>query len=274
MNNIFKISLTSFVALIAVLTSCRTVDKASLKNRDEVKIENPVFTKIVEQQPKFSTATIKCSVALGDLRSKAQIKMINGEYIQISLQPLLGIEVFKVMITSDSLYVVDKINSMAAQESIGGIMNKLPKGSGIKEVQKILLGVPFVVGDTLTADKYPFFTWSKNDKEQIVMKSDIEGNSSISFKYDNEPVLQNTTLNYNNKTIAECEYMQHKADALGVKYPTVVNLQADIPQIGAPISVALTNITTDWNKKVIKDTNISKRYKRVSLQEIIGKYIR
>ncbi|MBR5531928.1 MAG: DUF4292 domain-containing protein [Bacteroidales bacterium] len=274
MNNIFKITLTSFVALIAVLTSCRTVDKASLKNIDEVKIENPVFTKIVEQQPKFSTATIKCSVALGDLSSKAQIKMINGEYIQISLQPLLGIEVFKVMITSDSLYVVDKINSMAAQESIGGIMNKLPKGSGIKEVQKILLGVPFVVGDTLTADKYPFFTWSKNDKEQIVMKSDIEGNSSISFKYDNEPVLQNTTLNYNNKTIAECEYMQHKADALGVKYPTVVNLQADIPQIGAPISVALTNITTDWNKKVIKDTNISKRYKRVSLQEIIGKYIR
>ena len=32
-------------------------------------------------------------------------------------------------------------------------------------------------------------------------------------------------------------------------------------------------MSIEWDKKVVKDTQVSSRYKKVSLQEIIGKYI-
>ena len=73
------------------VTSCRTIETGTTTTPSRITTEEVIFSKIVEQQPQYSTATIKCSVALEKLSSKAQIKIINGEYRQISLQPLLGI---------------------------------------------------------------------------------------------------------------------------------------------------------------------------------------
>ena len=239
----------------------------------EIKKEEALFTKIVEQQPKYSTATIKCSVALDKISSKAQIKMINGEYIQISLQPLLGIEMFRVMITTDSLYVIDKINSLVARESITEVKNKLPQGCGIKELQKMILGVPFVVGDTLSVDKYSAFTLSNQGIDAVVMSSNVGEEATVSFRCDLQGVLQNTQIQYKAMAVLDCEYKKHVVGTSGVLQPSEISIKSNIPQLGMPISLNLTNMAIEWNKKVVKDTQVSARYKKVSLQEIIGKYI-
>ena len=139
MAKIFK--LIYIVALsIVVVTSCTTIEKTSTPEKSIVAKESELFSKIVEQQPQFSTLTTRCSIVIDKLSSKAQIKMINGEYIQISVQPLLGIEMFRIIMTKDSLIVVDKINSVVARESISKISDKLPIGAGISELQKNDIG--------------------------------------------------------------------------------------------------------------------------------------
>ena len=104
--------------IVFLVSSCRTTDEISIPKQETKKSELLIFEKIIEQQPQFSTATTKCNVAIDKLSSKAQIKMINGEYIQISLTPLLGIEVFRITMTQDSIYVIDKINSQVAEQHL------------------------------------------------------------------------------------------------------------------------------------------------------------
>lgn len=272
-KNIIGLVSLVVIAFMLSVTSCRTIDKSTTSKSLEITQEEILFSKIVEQQPQYATATIKCSVALDKISSKAQIKMINGEYIQISLQPLLGIEMFRIMMTPDSLYVIDKINSLSARESIASIKNKLPQGCGIKELQKLILGHFFVVGDTLTVDKYSEFKWSANGKNGYLMSSNVGESASVTFCCDMQGVLQNTVVNYKTIDVLNCEYIKRSADASGNLQPTEVSIKSNIPQLGSPISIKLTGMATEWNKKVVKDTQVSSRYKRVSLEEIIGKYI-
>ena len=272
-NSISKPLYVIGLILIVSITSCRTTEKGLLSDSQKTTEEEAVFSKIVEQQPQYSTATIKCSVALDKISSKAQIKMIKGEYIQISLQPLLGIEMFRIMITPDSLYVIDKINSLSARESIASIWNKLPQGCGINELQKIILGIPFVVADTLTSDKYSKFSWNSIGGEEYVLSTNVGESAAISFRCDAEGVLQNTSINYKAIDVLDCEYLKRSFDSYGTMQPTSVNIKSNIPQLGAPISIKMTNISTDWDKKVVKETQVSARYKIVSLKEIIEKYI-
>ena len=241
-KTIFGVIVQIAIVLMVFVTSCNTIEKNTTSKTSKITKEEVVFNKIVEQQPKYSTATIKCSVAIDKISSKAQIKMINGEYIQISLQPLLGIEMFRIMITPDSLYVIDKINSLSARESIAEIKNKLPQGCGIKELQKMVLGIPFVVGDTLTADKYRNFLWSVSEEDGYVMSSNVGESASISFTCSSQGVLQNTSIHYKATDVINCEYMKHNTDALGNMQPTEVNLKSNIPQLGYPVSIRLTNI--------------------------------
>lgn len=255
------------------VTSCRTIETGTTTTPSRITTEEVIFSKIVEQQPQYSTATIKCSVALEKLSSKAQIKIINGEYIQISLQPLLGIEMFRVMMTPDSLYVIDKINSLVARESIKGIQKRLPEGCGIAELQKMILGIPFVVGDTLTLDKYSKFTWSGDGENNVEMSSRVGNSAIVSFKCNKQGVLQNTSIQYKSTGVLDCAYTRPATYSETNSQPSAISLNSNIPQLGFPLSVKLTNITTEWNKKVVKDTQVSSRYKSVSLQELIGKYI-
>ena len=272
-NTIFKTVYILMLILVVSITSCRTTEKGTSSSMSKTTKEEILFSKIVEQQPKYSTATIKCSVAIDKISSKAQIKMINGEYIQISLQPLLGIEMFRVMITTDSLYVIDKINSLVARESITEVKNKLPQGCGIKELQKMILGVPFVVGDTLSVDKYSNFTMGNQGTDAMVMSSNVGDVATVSFKCDLQGVLQNTQILYKAMEVLDCEYKKRIVGASGVSQPSELSIKSNIPQLGMPISLNLTNMSIEWDKKVVKDTQVSSRYKKVSLQEIIGKYI-
>ena len=257
--------------IVFLVSSCRTTDEISIPEQEIKKSELLIFEKIIEQQPQFSTATTKCNVAIDKLSSKAQIKMINGEYIQISLTPLLGIEVFRITMTQDSIYVIDKINSQVAEEPLASVKKYLPQGVGIKELQKIILGVPFLVADTLTNNKYKKFEWNRTP-ETVQMQSVLDKSASIMFSNNLEGVLQSTTIEYNAKPIVEFQYTSHKPDAQAKLRPSQIKVWSNIPQLGMSISATISGMSVEWNKRVVKDTKISSRYKRVSLSQLLGNY--
>lgn len=267
MKKVFK-KIYIVAILMVVITSCSTIDKTVNPDRKMVKAESELFSKIVEQQPEFSTMTTKCTVAIDKLSSKAQIKMINGEYIQISLQPILGIELLRIMMTQDSIIVVDKMNSMVAREPLSALKNKLPNGVGIEELQKMMLGIPFIVGETLTTKKYNNFKWSESG-EEITMQGSISKSTTISFVYDKQALLQSALIKYNEEPIVNCFYSQYKSDELGILRPSTVEVQPVNEKLGIPFSVSINNLSPQWNKKVVADTKVSSRYKAVSLETLL-----
>ena len=261
------------VLLAFTVTSCRTIDKGLVQPEVTIRSEATLFNKILEQQPEFSTVTTKCSVSVGSLSSKAQVKMINGEYIQISLQPLLGIEVARIMITKDSLFVVDKIGAMVAKEPLSSIEKYIPSTIGIKELQKVLLGTPFVAGDTLTQKSYDRFNWVRENETDVVMQTDIDSKIAVSFRHNNDGLLQQITIERNAIPMVECLYSQYKTDVKGDLRPSAIYMQLNSDIIGGIQSLSISNINPEWNKKVVIDTKVSSKYKVVSLRQLIEKYI-
>ena len=137
----------------------------------------------------------------------------------------------------------------------------------------MILGIPFVVGEPLTIEKINNFKWS-NTTDGTIMKNDIAENVSISFVYDNTPLLKSTTMEYNGTAVARCEYSQYQADASGKLRPSTVVVQPLDKKIGIPFSVSIKNLSPEWNKTVVAETSVSSRYKEVSLESLIEKYIK
>lgn len=258
---------------MVIVSSCKTTDTATTSKKSEKKQEVSEFANIVKQQPAFYTMTTKCNISIDKIKSKAQIKMINGEYLQISVQPLLGIEMLRLMMTKDTLYIVDKINSMVAVEPLNSLTDKLPKGVGLKELQKIFIGTQFLPGDTLTTANFDDFKWEYSSSE-TKMTNQLNSSASISFINDKQGVLKSTTIEYNSQPVIVCEYSQNRVDAQGALRPSNLTIKPNLPvqQINLPITV--TGISPEWNKRVVIDTNVSSRYKRTSLIELLENYIK
>ena len=76
--------------------------------------------------------------------SAIQVRMVRDQAIYISLRPMLGIEVGRLLITADSLYAVDKVHKRYIAEKVSMLTSGIPVT--VSEVQDMFLGRPFIIG--------------------------------------------------------------------------------------------------------------------------------
>lgn len=269
-----QIILISIVSLLIIaVSSCKTTDTLAKRETEvEKKQKSEFFQKIMAQYPQFSTMSSKCNLSIANISSKAQIKMIKDDYIQISLQPILGIEMLRIMLTRDTLYVVDKINSQVAIEPLSSITETLSANGGISEVQNMILGLPFALGNNIIASDYNEFEWSY-EQEGVKMKSDVVQKISSIFSYDVNAHLLSTIIEYDYLPAVECQYSEYKKDENGIERPSVLTLQSRTSKFPINETIKITNFAPEWDKKVVKDTKISSRYKRVTLKGLLEQYM-
>ncbi|MEI8085770.1 MAG: DUF4292 domain-containing protein, partial [Paludibacter sp.] len=105
------------ITMVAALlfSGCKTTTKIT-------KIEFPAATVLAQRilqiqhsQPNFSTANVsKMSMAINlnnrDLNVSATIKIRKDSALHISIQPFMGIEMFKLELSPDSIIIFDKMN--------------------------------------------------------------------------------------------------------------------------------------------------------------------
>ena len=104
------------LVLIVGFTSCKTVKTIS-KPSMEKKI-NPMvqfIEQVQKNQPEFRTANVSkmaMELQMGErnLNVSATCKIRKDSALYLSIQPFLGIEMFKAEFTTDSIKVFDKMN--------------------------------------------------------------------------------------------------------------------------------------------------------------------
>lgn len=74
-----------------------------------------------------------------------QMRMIKGRSIYISVRPLGLVEVAKLIVTGDTLIVVDKLHKKYLCENVKLFLNGIP--ADVSTVQDIFLGRAFVLGE-------------------------------------------------------------------------------------------------------------------------------
>ncbi|MFZ4464280.1 MAG: DUF4292 domain-containing protein [Bacteroidales bacterium] len=139
-----RILIFSLVLASLLISSCST-KKNIIRQPLREEGEAYLLGKLTESELKFDWLTARCNVAvIDDKKSKTefngQIRMKADSVLWISLSPALGIEVARLMITSDSIKFINRLDKNYFTGDFDFISNKFQTTVDFDILQAIILG--------------------------------------------------------------------------------------------------------------------------------------
>ena len=101
------------LAVLAILAGCKSGKELPPRQSVPQEVVNN-FELLTASYPEWTTFSSKGSATFSfgsgsSLSASTQVRMIRGEALQVSVRVLLGIEVARVYMTADSLFIMDKM---------------------------------------------------------------------------------------------------------------------------------------------------------------------
>ena len=129
MNKIsLAFALVFFIALS--FTGCKSTKKVGTVEAGGAKAHNEFFALMQEQAFKYETLTARLNVDLNlpgnNMSSRVDLKMVKDSAFQLSVQPFLGIEVFRAEISVDSVKVIDRMNKRYVADNYANLKGQTP----------------------------------------------------------------------------------------------------------------------------------------------------
>ncbi len=262
------------ISLMCVVTACKTSHKVAEKPTQQItEVKDQRYQSLINTYNDWNSLTVsgKISVNAGkSFTSPMQMKMVRGKSISISVRPLLGIEAGKVYFTSDSVYVLDKLNKRFLAEKISTILPGMPFDVAI--LQDAILSRAFIIGNgTLTADSYNRVKIENGNMGAWSITPKSNSNQfAYSFKYNAENLLQQILINISgitgNNYIGYSDYKNNKE---GI-FASDIIISASFR--GKEYSLRLLNDVSRMKWNSISDDNleIGDNYKRISMSSFIS----
>ncbi len=126
------IFLLGLAVVVWGLHSCKSKKAIVAAAPVEEKVDVDLFTDILNNQFTFKTFSSKLNLNLSSgtksLSSKASLKIVKDKAIQLSVQPLFGVEMLRVYADRDSLVLLDRMNKRYVNESLEDVQNIYPVG--------------------------------------------------------------------------------------------------------------------------------------------------
>ncbi len=272
---------TSFAILImmaALMTACGTTKQATTQSTTTTTTTttttasdpcDDIIATLGDWQTLQTGGNIKLSAG-SSFSSSVQVRMVRDQAIYISLRPMLGIEVGKLIITADSLYAVDKVHKRYIAEKVAILTSGIPVT--VREVQDIFLGRPFVIGKgTLNDGLKSLITASREGNATVLSPDEQYKGYGYSFTFDKKGNI--TALNIVPAGSTTAAYQVKYSDVKGTTAGNIahaVNVNATIEKKSMAFSLTYKDI--DWNGKVKIDQNIPGGYKRMSARDLLSMF--
>jgi hypothetical protein len=263
------------VLCIVLLTTCKTA-KSGLATGAEtetaiVKSEEALFVSVLNNSLKFSTlsAQLKFDYKAGEksLSTKAQIKMIADEQVLLSVQLFLGIEAFRILMTADSVSVLDRINRRYMTDSYEHLKGETRLDFTLQNLQALLTNRIFLPGSNhATANSYKRFTAVANSRTAVYsVHDDID--LDYSFIADINERLLSTRIENKDKQHSLL-WLYDKFDSIdGQSFPTEMNVKVTIDET-ASINATLHFTHTEINVPVKTDFTVPSGYQHVTASQL------
>ena len=147
---------------ITSLTSCNLLYWNTTSNTERLNeisfAENEIIEKTnsrnVSPDKTVLVSKIKINKEDQETTINAQIRIKKDSVIWISVKAPLGIEVFRIMITPDSIYYMNRINKEHFTKHISHIEELLKTNISFKKIQEILLASPKIESLNSEKEKY------------------------------------------------------------------------------------------------------------------------
>lgn len=263
-----KKQLLYFLILSLLLVSCKT--KQSLVNNEPI---DKKITELIDNtqkaSPVFKTANVsKMSIAL-KLNNKnynvgANCKIISDSIIQVSIQPMFGVEFFKAEFFTDSIKIYDKLNRRLYATDYLTLQNKTGLNISYFDVQSLISNNYFTFGTGKIPSKNVMKT--KPDENDIIFVSDkVKQESSINSQFRIEKTVINTL---NEKYRLQTDYSNFETMS-NVVFPQKINFQFN--SNSKLYSCTFTIIKADFNSELNIAITDPTNFQRISINQLMKK---
>ena len=274
-----KNNIVILLVMAALMTACGTAKKAALPDTTTTSPTTPttatadpinaIITTIGDWQTMQTSGNIQLSAG-SSFSSSIQVRMLRDQAIYISLRPVLGIEVGKLIITADSLYAVDKVHKRYIAEKVSLLTSGIPVT--VKEVQDIFLGRPFIIGKgTLGKDNKEGMNVTQEGKATTLSSSEHYKGYGYTFTFNKSNRITSLDIVPEGSTTPayQVKYSDVRSTTTG-PIAHDINASANIEKKKMAISLSYKNI--EWNGKVKIDMGIPGNYSRMSARDLLSMF--
>ena len=259
--------------MVAILASCSTTK--SIKKSHSIKgmTETEFVENVIENAGGWNALTAKMSLSLdwegkGETKVSGTLRIKKGEVVQLSIAPLLGIEVARAEISPNGILVIDRMNKCYVEVSFAEVKALIKADLDFHTLQALFLNELFLPG-----------------------KGDLTARDASSFKV--EPEAEGVWLNVKRAKRFGYHFLTEAPEALlkesyiglnGTPYglrwkyddfralerkqfPVDMELAFEGGRKPVKAALALSRLSTngDWEAR----TEVSKKYEKVELEEIL-----
>ena len=268
-----KTNIAILIMLVAMMTACGTFKKTTSvpdSTTTQTSATDPmaaVITTLGDWQTMQTGGNIKLSAG-SSFSSAIQVRMVRDQAIYISLRPMLGIEVGRLLITADSLYAVDKLHKRYIAEKVSILTSGIPVT--VSDVQDIFLGRPCIIGKgTLSeANKSGMDVNTEKNSLTLVPTESYKG-YGYAFTFDKSNRITSLDIVPQGSTTAayQVKYSNVQATSAG-NIAHAINANATIENKKMALSLNYKNI--EWNGNVKIDRSLPSGYSRMSARDLFS----
>ena len=259
--------------MVVILASCSTTKSIKKSHSIEGMTETEFVENVIENAGGWNALTAKISLSLdwegkGETKVSGTLRIKKGEVVQLSIAPLLGIEVARAEISPNGILVIDRMNKRYGEVSFAEVKALVKADLDFHTLQALFLNELFLPG-----------------------KGDLTARDASSFKV--EPEAEGVWLNVKRAKRFGYHFLTEAPEALlkesyiglnGTPYglrwkyddfralerkqfPVDMKLAFEGGKKPVKAAFALSRLSTngDWETR----TEVSKKYEKVELEELL-----
>lgn len=266
------------IAIAMILVSCGTTRKAASVNPNlpssttttGTTVATPIEA-VMATLGDWQTMQTGGNISLkggSNFSSSVQVRMVRDQAIFISLRPMLGIEVGKLLITADSLYAVDKIHKRFIAEKVSLLTAGIPVT--VTDVQDIFLGRPFIIGKgTMNEGVKAGITVTREGNMVLLTPSEQYKGYGYTFTFDKNNRI--TSLDIVPVSSGTAAFQVKYSDVKGTMAGNIAHgINANATVDNKKMALSLTYKDIDWNGNVKIDRSIPGGYSRMSARDLFS----
>ena len=238
----------------------------------EDKTSTVLFKDILYKGLKYSTFNSKVSMNIStgtkSLSSKGSLRIVKNEAIQLSIQPLFGIEMFRLYVEPDHIVVLDRMNKRYVKESFDDIKGKNSIGFNFYTLQSLFTNNLFIPDKSdVSLQDYKNFKYSADQDNYILSGRDKKSNVDYSFSVNGNDQITLTEIYMPSKKYSlQWNYTQFSL-MKDIFFPYEMKIDASTQKTKINTSINLSSIILD--DLMTLENSIPSSYDRVELNELL-----
>jgi len=272
-HNLPKYTLGFLLLLFIGVYSCKPKQRIiQADSALEDKTSSDLFEDVLYKELKYSTFSSKLNLNISTgkktLSSKGSLRIVNNEAIQLSIQPLFGIEMFRLYVEPDHIIILDRMNKRYVKETFEDIKGDNPIGFNFYTLQSLFTNSLFVPDkSSVLKQDYKKFKYAASQDNYILTGRDKKSDIDYSFFVNGNDQITLTDLYMASKDYSlQWSYNQFSLMS-DLFFPFEMTIVAATHKRKLNTSITLSSITL--NDPLTLETSIPASYTRVELKEIL-----